>query len=124
MEYAREMVQYCIMDIIKNTVTEIVQGTTGQVVADMLNPVLSSVYGVEQYEITQSDVTDYKVSYNHLKSTFKVIPFLYDKNWKQINTSDIFSLTTSTGIVSDDDWTLNIDNNIDTVLHLFIIYLK
>lgn len=112
------------MDIIKNTVTEIVQGTTGQVVADMLNPVLSSIYGVEQYEITQSDVADYKVSYNHLKSTFKVIPFLYDKNWKQINTSDIFSLTTSTGIVSDDDWTLNIDNNIDTVLHLFIIYLK
>lgn len=112
------------MDIIKNTVTEIVQGTTGQVVANMLNPVLSSVYGVEQYEITQSDVVDYRVSYNHLKSTFKVLPFLYDKNWKQINTSDIFNLTTSLGVASENDWTLNLDNEIDTVLHLFIIYLK
>jgi hypothetical protein len=111
------------MEIIKNTVTEIVQGTTGQVVADMLNPVIASIYGVEQYEITQTDVVDYKVTYNHLKSTYKILPFLYDSSWRQLNTSDIFSLTDLDGESSDEYWTLNVDNEIDTILHLFVIYL-
>lgn len=111
------------MEVIKNTVTEIVQGTTGQVAANMINPVISSIYGVEQYEITQTDVANYKVTYNHAKSTLKILPFLYDKNWRQINTADIFSLTDSSNAVSDDYWTLNIDNEIDTVLHFLVIYL-
>lgn len=111
------------MEIIKNTVTEIVQGTSGEDAANMINPVVASIYGVEQYEITQSDVTDYKVTYNHGKSTFKILPFLYDSLWRQISTSDIFGLTNETGEISDDHWTLNVDNEIDSVLHLFIVYL-
>lgn len=111
------------MEIIKNTVTEIVQGTTGAVVAGMLNPVLLSIYGSEQYEITQSDVIDYKVRYNHNKGTLKVIPTLYDAQWQLINMADLFSLTDSAGEVSDNDWTLNVDFAIDSVLHLIVIYL-
>lgn len=117
------MVQYGTMEIIKNTVTEIIQGTTGQEAANMINPVVESIYGVEQYEITQSDVTDYKLTYNHGKSTFKVLPFLYDSSWKQLSTFDIFSLVDGDGVLSDDHWTLDINNEIDSVLHLFIIYL-
>lgn len=109
------------MEIIKNTVTTIEEGTTGQVVANMLNPVLLSIYGVEQYEIKQSDVSDYKVVYNHNKDTVKVIPFLYDTNWRQI-TAEIFSLNDGTN-ASSNHWMLNIDNEITGTLHLFVIYL-
>ena len=112
------------MEIIKNTVTEIVQGTTGQVAANMINPVVASIYGAEQYEINQTDVVDYKVTYNHNKSTFKVLPFLYDSSWRQLSTADVFSLTDGSGAISDDHWTLNVDNTIDTIIHLIIVYLK
>lgn len=112
------------MEIIKNTVTEIVQGTTGQMAANMINPVVASIYGAEQYEIMQTDVADYKVTYNHNKSTFKVLPFLYDSSWRQLSTADIFSLTDSAGEISDEHWTLNVDNAIASVIHLIIVYLK
>lgn len=112
------------MEVIKRTISPIVQGTTGLEAATMLNPVIQSIYGIEQYEITQTDVVDYKVSYDHGNSTFKLLPFLYDKNWRQMATVDLFSVVDELGNASPNHWTLDVNNEIDTVLHLFIIFLK
>jgi hypothetical protein len=105
------------MDIIKSTYTAVAEGQTGTQVADIINTAQGHVFGTEQYEITQSDVIDYTVEYNHGKSTRKMHVSLYDNDWIRLSAADIFT------IADANNWTLAVNNTITGTWHLIVTYL-
>jgi hypothetical protein len=105
------------MDIIKSTYTEVAEGQTGSEVAEIINTAQGHVYSTEQYDITQSDIVDYAVEYNHGKGTRKIHVSLYDNDWILMNTADIFTITDA------NNWILAVNNAITGTWHLIITYL-
>ena len=104
------------MDIIKSNFTPVAEGQTGAVVAGIINDAHGHVDGTEQYDITQADVVDYAVEYNHGKGSRKIKAWLYDKDWVEQTTIGIFSLPDA------NNWKLDVNDVIDTVLHLIVDY--
>lgn len=105
------------MEVIKSSFTKIAEGLTGAQVADIINGGFGFLYGAEQYDITQSDVIDYAVEYEHLKNTVKISPKLYDNDWVEQPTSGIFKL------IGPNKWRLACDNAIKGTIHLIVTYM-
>jgi len=105
------------MDIIKSTFSTVAEGQTGTEVAEIINTAQGHVYGTEQYDITQSDVVDYTVEYNHGKGTRKMHVSLYDNDWIKLTTADIFTITDA------NNWKLSVNNAITDIWHLIVTYL-
>lgn len=104
------------MDILKSAYTEITEGQTGLQVANILNSELAITYGVTQYDITQTDVSDYSVIYAHDKNTKKLFPTLYDNNWIKQPLHGIFQ------VIDANTWKLTVDSEIVGTYHLIIYY--
>jgi hypothetical protein len=105
------------MDIIRSTYTEVAEGQTGAEVAEIINTAQGHVYGTQQYDITQADVTDYEVEHNHGKGTRKMHVSLYDNDWAKMSTADIFT------VIDANNWKLAVNNEITGTWHLVVTYL-
>lgn len=119
MEYVRILLQRSVMEILKNTTyAKISENKGGEYCANAINAGLDIAFGCEQYDFTQADISDFKLSHSHGYSTQKLVPTLYDNNWLKQSTDGIFSANTL------DTWFLKVDNEITGTWHLLIDYRK